>query len=136
MAVDQIRSREEPAALDRSDNHLADFGRPGAAAKPSLRCKIAKVEMHPDEIRVARCHFGLSKITQRLHQPTAECEREQRTTAAETWHLDRGRTHRRRSASCIVTRRAAVIEPLQELRSKYLRDEPERVVGIVVVAAM
>ena len=87
MAVDQIRRDEEPTALDRSGYRLDDVGRPGAAAQPSLRRGIAKVEMHPDEIRVARRGVGLRKIVQRLPQPAAECEGEQWTTVT---HVLRG----------------------------------------------
>ena len=80
MAVDQIRLDEEPTALNRSGYRLKDVGRPGAAVQPSLRRGIAKVEVHPDKIPIAHRDVGLSEIAQRLPQPAAECEGEQRTT--------------------------------------------------------
>jgi hypothetical protein len=76
MAIDHIRCDEEPAALNRSSHHLDDIGRPGAASQPGLRRSIANVEMHPDEIRVARRDIGFRKIVQRLPEPAAECEAE------------------------------------------------------------
>jgi hypothetical protein len=62
MAIDQIRTDEELTALDRSGYHLDDIRRPGAVAEPGLGRGIAKVEVHPDEIRVAHRETSLGKI--------------------------------------------------------------------------
>src|SRR6516165_1782477 len=82
MTVDEIRRDEEPTALDRSSYYLDDVGRPRAAGQPRLRRGIAKVEMHPHKVRVARRDLGLSKIAQRPPQPVTKCEGEYWTTVA------------------------------------------------------
>ena len=68
MPVYELWRDKQPAALDRRGYQFDYVRWPGAGAQPRLRRGIAKVEVHPDEVRAARGGIGRRVVAQRLPQ--------------------------------------------------------------------